>query len=413
MQTHLGMLALHAQRPVKMVYDRAESFAAHVKRHAARMWYRHEADHRGLLVRIEARLLLDGGAYQMTSDAVIANATYFAAGPYRCPTTIIDGYAVRTNNPPTGAMRGFGANQPCFAYESQMDKLAVALRIDPVELRLRNLHETGDHVPTTDQRITEPFPAAEALRTVAALPLPSAEPGHSPQQMPGGYGLTTNRADVIRGVGYAVGFKNLGFSEGFDDYAEARVELTTDGAVVHTAAIEAGQGLITILTQIARSALGIERVRVSFDDTSTIGSAGSSSASRQTQMAGGAVLEASKAVRELALARHPGADDLTDVGLWRDGELVETWEKLTAGEQIGRWTRFRHPPTEAADQDGQGVVHADLAVAAHRAIVDVDPELGLVRVVQVGTAQDVGYAINPQQVIGQIEGGIAQASGWL
>ena len=127
MHIHACLLALRTGRPVKMVYDRAESFVGHVHRHPARMWYRHEADSDGQLIRVEAKLILDGGAYGSTTAAVTANATYFAVGPYRVDTAIVDGYGVRTNNPPCGAMRGFGAVQSCFAYESQMDRLAAEL----------------------------------------------------------------------------------------------------------------------------------------------------------------------------------------------------------------------------------------------------------------------------------------------
>lgn len=411
LQTHAAMLALRLGRPVKMAYDRTESFAGHAKRHGARMWYRHEADRDGHLLRIEARILLDGGAYHMTSDAVIANATFFAAGPYRVPTTRVDGYVLRTNNPPTGAMRGFGANQPCFGYESQMDRLAAVLDMDPVELRLLNALGPGDRLSTTGQLIEEPLPVAEALEAVRAIPLPPRASGTDPRDMPGGVGLSTPAGAIVRGIGYAVGFKNTGFSEGFDDYAEARVELTPEGAVVHTAAIEVGQGLITVLQQIARSALGVEHVEVVFDDTSRIGSAGSSSASRQTQMAGGAVLAACRLVLDDAFERAGGGDRLTDEGVSDRERLIVDWQKLVAEGGLDRQVQFRHPLTESPDENGQGRVHADFSVAAHRAVVDVDPELGLVRVVRIDTAQDVGFAINPQQVLGQIEGGIAQGMG--
>ncbi len=411
LQTHIALLALRTGRPVKQHYDRADSFAAHVKRHAARMWYRHEADRDGRLVKVEARMILDGGAYQMTSQAVIANAATFAVGPYRCPNTFVDAYVVRTNHPPAGAMRGFGTNQACFAAESQMDRLAAELGIDPLELRLRNALEPGDALATTGQVVTEPLPTSEVIRSVAALPLPDDEPGDDPLRLPGGTGLTTPPDRVVRGVGYAVGIKNLAFSEGFDDYAEARVILTADGAEVHTAAIEVGQGMVTVLIQIARSVLGIENVQVVFDDTSKIGSAGSSSASRQTQMAGGAVLRAAEAARSAALALA-GGDDLDDLGVWRDGELVMTLAELAERGPISEWVRFRHPETEEPDENGQGRLHVDFSVAAHRAVVDVDPELGLVRVVQIDIAQDVGRVINPVQLRGQIEGGIAQGMGW-
>lgn len=292
LQIHLCMLALHTGRPVKMVYSRAESFVGHVHRHPARLWYRHEADRDGTLRRIEARIIIDGGAYESTSAAVIANAVYHAAGPYRCDSVSVDGTAVRTNNPPCGAMRGFGAVQACFAHESQMDRLAAVLDMDPVELRIRNAMATGDPMATTGQVLETPLPAAGLLERLRDMPMPPAALTDDPRLLPGGTGLTTPPERVRRGVGYAIGIKNTCFSEGFDDYAEARVCITPYGVEVHTAAVEVGQGLGTVCAQIARTALGIEDVVVFFDDTSGIGSAGSSSASRQTQMTGGAVLEA-------------------------------------------------------------------------------------------------------------------------
>jgi xanthine dehydrogenase D subunit len=410
LQVHLCLLALHTGRPVRMVYDRQESFAGHVHRHAARMWYRHEADREGNLVRVEAKLLLDGGAYTETSPAVIANAVYFAIGPYRCPTVMIDGYAVRTNNPPSGAMRGFGAVQTCFAHEAQMDRLAAALNLDPLQFRLRNALGRGDQLPTSGQVITEPLPTVEVIEALQALPAPSMTIVDDPRHLPGGTGLTTTADRVLRGVGYAVGLKNLAFAEAFDDYAEARVVLTPQGVEVHTAAIEVGQGMVTVLQQIARSVLGTEHVAVLFDDTSMIGSAGSTSASRQTQMAGGAVYAASLAVRQAALERG-GGDDLDAAGVWREGSLVATLDDLCSAGPIEELVRFRHPETEEPDENGQGNLHVDFSVAAHRAVVDVDPELGLVRVVSIDAAQDLGTVLNPQSVVGQIEGGTMQGVG--
>lgn len=410
LQTHLAMLALRTGRPVKMIFDRTESFAAHVKRHGAVMEYRHEADPDGTLVRVDARLLFDSGAYHMTSDAVIANAAYFAVGAYRCETTTVDAWALRTNHPPAGAMRGFGANQPGFACETQMDRLAAALGMDPVELRLRNALGRGDTLATTGQLIEYPLPTAEVIRSVAAIPLPDPDDLTDVRHLPGGTGRTSGPGHVRRGVGYAVGIKNLQFSEAFDDSAEAEVELTADGAIVHTAAIEVGQGMVTVLTQIARSALGIEAVRVAFDHTGRIGSAGSTSASRQTQMSGGAVLRAAQAVRTAVLDRF-GGDDLTDEGVWRGSELVASLADVVGDGSVSHRVTFHHPGSHEPDAHGQGKLHVDFCVAAHRAVVDVDPELGLVRVVRIDTAQDVGRALNPQSVLGQIEGGIAQGMG--
>jgi xanthine dehydrogenase D subunit len=402
---HLCMLAIYTSKPVKMVYDRSESFTGHVHRHPARMWYRHEADDEGRLIRVEARILIDGGAYASTTSAVLANACYFAVGPYRCDSVEIDGAGTRTNNPPCGAMRGFGAVQVCVAYEAQMDKLAAALGLDPLEIRRRNALATGDVLATTGQLIETPLPAVDVIDSLAAMPITASE--SSP--LPGGSGLTTESHHVKRGIGYAIGLKNLGFSEGFDDYAQARVRLTDEGVVVETAAIEVGQGLVTVLAQLARSGLGVSEAVVRHVDTSRIDSAGSTSASRQTQLSGGATLEAATRLRERILAHHDG-DDLTDEGVTRNGEVIVPMAVL-AGEGWEETVTFRHPTTQSPDEDGQGVVHADFAVAGHRAIVDVDPELGLVSVVRVDTAQDVGKALNPQSVRGQIEGGILQGVG--
>ncbi|HET9260831.1 MAG TPA: molybdopterin cofactor-binding domain-containing protein [Acidimicrobiia bacterium] len=403
---HLCLLALHTDKPVKMVYDRAESFTGHVHRHPAVMWYRHHADADGRLLRVEARVVIDGGAYASTTPAVLANACYFAVGPYHCDSVSVDGVGTRTNNPPCGAMRGFGAVQVCVGYEAQMDKLAAEIGISPLELRRRNALSTGDVMSTTGQRIETPLPVADVIDSLSAMPLPDAA---VPSTLPGGSGLTTERSQVKRGVGYALGIKNLGFSEGSDDYAEARVRLTEQGLVVETAAIEVGQGLVMVLAQIARSALGVSTAEVRHVDTSRIGSAGSTSASRQTQVSGGATLQAARRLRERIVLAHNG-DDLNDLGVLRAGEVIvpmailvtEGWEEITV---------FRHPPTEPSDQNGQGVVHADFAVAGHRAVVDVDPELGLVTVVRVDTAQDVGRALNPAAIRGQIEGGILQGVG--
>jgi xanthine dehydrogenase D subunit len=406
---HLCMLALHTGRPVKMVYHRSESFTGHVHRHPAWLRYRHEADEDGRLVRVEARVLIDGGAFASTTSAVLANACYFAVGPYRCDSVAVDGVGTRTNNPPCGAMRGFGAVQVCFAYEAQMDRLAAALRLDPLELRELNALGTGDSMPTTGQLIDTPLPTVDVIRSLQAMPLPEPPIAAHHSELPGGSGLTTEPHHVKRGVGYALGIKNLGFSEGSDDYAQARVRITADGAIVETAAIEVGQGLVTVLAQIARSALGITHAEVAHVDTSRIDSAGSTSASRQTQLSGGATLEAAQRLRGRLLARYRG-DDLDDEGVWKGEELLIPWAEL-ADQGWEETVTFRHPPTTRPDENGQGVIHADFAVAGHRAVVDVDTELGLVKVVRVDTAQDVGLAINPQSVRGQIEGGILQGVG--
>jgi CO/xanthine dehydrogenase Mo-binding subunit len=341
---------------------------------------------------------------------VAANAATLGIGPYEMPHVAMDCYAVYTNNPPCGAMRGFGAVQACFAYEAQMDKLAAALGLDPVEFRVRNAMREGSTMPT-GQVVDSAAPVAEILNLVRSRPLPPAPPARARDRdlrtLPGGVSNTTHGEGVARGVGYAVGIKNVCFSEGFDDYSTARVRLELIGGEptvqVHTAAAEVGQGLVTVLAQIARTELGVDRVVILPADTS-VGSAGSSSASRQTYVTGGAVRAACQAVRaqldRRAGARFPGTTPngpgLADL-LDEPAEETVTW---------------RHLPTHPLDPGtGQGHAHVQYAFAAHRAVVDVDTELGLVKVVEIATAQDVGKAVNPQAVEGQIQGGIAQGLG--
>jgi xanthine dehydrogenase D subunit len=422
MQVHACLLALAAGRPVKMSYLRDESFLGHVHRHPARLRYRHYATRAGDLVKVEAEIVLDGGAYASSSSAVISNAARFACGPYRVPNARIDAVCVRTNNPPCGAMRGFGAVQVCFAHEAQMDRLAARLGLDPIELRLRNALATGDVLPT-GQRITGTAPVAECIRAAAAHPLP-APAGDGLLERPGGAGRTDDPGRTRRGVGFAVGFKNLLYSEGFDDTSEARVRLAGGVATVTCAVAEVGQGFVTIAQQIARTVLGCDAVVVEPAGTSTVGSAGSSSASRQTWMSGGAVLRACRLVADQVradLARRLGVpaeslavgDDgrITSLG---DGVPAVDVTVLEAAGDDGEYEAsavHRHRPTVPLDDRGQGEADVSFAFAAHRAVVDVDPDLGLVRVVQIATGQDVGKVLHPTQVIGQIEGGIAQGVG--
>jgi CO/xanthine dehydrogenase Mo-binding subunit len=457
MQIHACLLALHTGRPVKMVYSREESFFGHVHRHPAKLYYQHAAMTDGTLVSVTARTYLDGGAYTSSSPAVAANAATLGAGPYQVPNVSIDVYAAFTNNPPCGAMRGFGAVQACFAYESQMDELARRLDMDPVEVRIRNAMSEGSVMPT-GQVVDSAAPVAELLRRVSAAPLPtgpepsgpadlkpsgpadlkpsgpagaarSGSAGPAPtrepdlRELPGGVSNTTHGEGVVRGVGFGIGIKNVGFSEGFDDYSTARVRLEVvagePAVTVHTAAAEVGQGLVTVQAQIARTELGVENVVIHPADT-TVGSAGSSSASRQTYVTGGAVRAACAAVRDVLFGRvarrygvPPG--DLTlaggKIGSGSAGILADL-ASLLGDEVIEETVTWRHRPTHPIDPEtGQGNAHVQYAFAAHRAVVDVDTELGLVKVVELTSAQDVGKAMNPLALEGQIHGGTAQGLG--
>jgi CO/xanthine dehydrogenase Mo-binding subunit len=390
MQIHAALLALHTGRPVKIVYNREESFTGHVHRHPSRIWARHTATRAGRLVSVRMRILLDGGAYASSSAAVCSNAAAFACGPYAVPHALLEASALYTNNPPCGAMRGFGAVQTCFAAEAQMDKLAARLGLDPVELRLANALAPGDRLPT-GQRIEGSLPTAEVIRRAAALIPPAAEElPRDPLRLPGGAGNTTRGEGIRRGSGFAVGFKNICFSEGFDDSCAARVRLLADGsAQVQCAAAELGQGVTDVILQIARAELGSDAVRLAPSSTAGVGSSGSTSASRQTWMVCGAVRDACRAALAERAARGGGEVDVERV--------------------------YRHPPTSPLDPETGQVsgarAHVAFAVAAMRAIVEVDVELGLTRVVWVGIAQDVGKALNRQAVEGQIEGGVAQGLG--
>lgn len=403
LQVHCCLLALATKRPVRMSYGREESFFGHVHRHPARMWYEHGAARDGRLVYVRASIVLDGGAYASSSSAVIANAACFGAGPYRVPNALIHGVAAYTTNPPAGAMRGFGAVQSCVAYEAQMDRLASACGLDPVEIRVRNGLREGDPI-VTGQPMIGSAAVGEIVRRCAELPLPGDEIPRDPLLLPGGTGNLTRGEGVVRATGYAASLKNVCYSHGFDDPATARVRLLRDArgpiARVHSAAAEVGQGIVTVIIQVTRTELGIERVELDTPDTA-VGSAGSSSASRQTWMTGGAV---QAACREVMAEVHRRAAErgvrLEDVGL---PKLLD--------EPIDRTVTYRHPPTEERTATTQNRGHVAFLLAAHRATVDVDLGTGIVRVVQVATAQDVGKAINPVAVVGQIEGGIAQGLG--
>ncbi|MFJ2114757.1 MULTISPECIES: xanthine dehydrogenase family protein molybdopterin-binding subunit [unclassified Streptomyces] len=433
MQIHACLLALRTGRPVKIVYNRFESFFGHVHRHPAKLHYEHGATRDGRLTHMKCRIVLDGGAYASSTPAVVGNAASLAAGPYVIEDVDIEAVGLYTNNPPCGAMRGFGAVQACFAYEAQMDKLAAALDLDPVEFRRLNAMEQGTRLPT-GQVVDSPAPVAELLRRVKARPLPperqwaAAGEAADVRALPGGLSNTTHGEGVVRGVGYAVGIKNVGFSEGFDDYSTARVRLEAINgvpvAVVHTAMAEVGQGGVTVHAQIARTELGVAQVTIAPADTK-VGSAGSTSASRQTYVTGGAVKNTCEHVRErvLELGRrkfgtyHPawataelrleGGRVVTD-----GGEVLAELADVLEDEAVDLELEWRHRPTEAFDlRTGQGNGHVQYSFAAHRAVVEVDTELGLVKVVELAVAQDVGKALNPLSVLGQIQGGSTQGLG--
>ncbi|TCK25851.1 xanthine dehydrogenase family protein molybdopterin-binding subunit [Pseudonocardia endophytica] len=428
---HACLLALRTGKPVKMSYARDESFFGHVHRHPAWLRYEFGADHDGTLRYGRAEILFDGGAYASSTGAVVGNGGTLGLGPYRFPVVDVVARGVYTNNPPCGAMRGFGCVQAAFAHEALMDSLAEKVGVDPLELRARNGMTEGDR-NITGQVIDSAAPVAELVRRVRDMPLPpersrggagigTVRDAAELFSLPGGAGNTTHGEGVRRGVGYAVTYKNIGFSEGFDDHSTARVRLSVLGGEpvvsVRTAAAEVGQGLISVEAQIARTELGVTRVVVEPKDTS-VGSGGSTSASRQTYVTGGAVRAACEAVRARVLERAAtmmGSADLRldgDKIVSADGEVVAGLVDVLGDDEIDETVEWRHRPTQAIDPEtGQGDAHVQYAFSAHRAVVDVDVELGLVKMVALDTAQDVGHAINPDAVVGQIQGGSVQGMG--
>lgn len=418
LQVHCCLLALKANRPIKMQYSREESFFGHVHRHPAKIFMRHHADASGKIVKIDARFVFDGGAYTSTSPAVLINGITHTQGPYKCDNATVDGFAIRTNNPPCGAMRGFGVVQACFAHESQMDKIAQAAGISPIEVRLINAMETGDPL-ITGQKMESVAPVARCITDTADIPLPEPLPEMVNElALPGGSGLTAQRSNIVRGIGWGVSMKNLMYSEGFDDFATARCTIRDGKVFLKFATSEVGQGFVTLAPQIARSVLGLDDVEIEPIDTQ-VGSAGSTSASRQTWMSGGAVDGACRLVRE-QIFKHVGlmhnidplrlvvsdTDIVDQIGTFRIS-VQDAIEGFTCSETF----EHHHRKTEELDENGQGNCHTAFAFVAHRAVVDVDPELGLVKVVQIATAQDVGRVLNPLSAIGQLEGGIAQGLG--
>ncbi|KJK58130.1 xanthine dehydrogenase family protein molybdopterin-binding subunit [Saccharothrix sp. ST-888] len=418
-QVTLALLALRTGRPVKMTLTREESFHAHTSRHPALLRYRHHADAEGKLVKVEAQILLDGGAYADVSSEALAAAAAFSVGPYVCANVFVDAWAVRTNNPPAGRMRGEGALQTCFAYESQLDQLAVQLGIDPLEIRRRNAMATGDPMPT-GQAVTCPAPVAALLDALTDSPLP-ALPLDDPEAdwlLPGGPGGAGDPAAVRRGIGYAVGMVHMLGAEGEDEVSTATVRVSGNHATVICAAVDVGQGFATLARQIVQSVLGVSEVYIApVDSDQSV--AGPSARGRHTWVSGGAVERAALMVRHQLLqpiaANFGMSVELLSIADGKitsyDGVLGMPVAEALEGKELWATAQCRPHPTEPLDESGQGDAFVSIAFCAMRAVVDVDIELGAVRVVDVTVAQDVGRALNPRQIEDRIEAAVAQGVG--
>ncbi|MBI4788628.1 MAG: xanthine dehydrogenase family protein [Chloroflexi bacterium] len=378
-QIILALAALKLNRPVKIIWSREESMIGHHKRHPMWLTAKWGAKRDGKLVAAQVEVIADAGPYMSTSPKVLGNAALGCTGPYEIPNVHVDAYAVMTNNVPSGAFRGFGGPQGHFEAETQMNKLAEKLGMDPVEFRLKNVLREGSLLSTQT-----PLPGGPV-----SLP-------HVVEKCADEFGWKSKAKNVKRktktGYGFACALKNIGFSFGYQENAAATVELhggaEIEKVIVHHAAAEVGQGSHTVLAQMAASAVGvpIEKVQMIVADTATTENAGSVSASRMTYMGGNAVKGACAA----ALQK------------WRDEErpAIVTYKYLA-------------PPTEQyAPETGKAKTNVAYGYVAEAVEAQVDTETGQVRVVRVTCADDVGQAINPRLIEGQIEGAVVQAEGW-
>jgi CO/xanthine dehydrogenase Mo-binding subunit len=386
------------RRPVKNVWSREESIIGHGKRHPMCIRYKSGATREGKLVAAEVEIIADGGAYCYTTNKVLSNATVTCTGPYAVPSVHVDAFGVYTNNVPGAAFRGFGAPQVLFAAEMQMNKLAAAQDMDPVELRWRNALREGDTLDVgtpppggvvTPQVIEAAAKEAGWVRDEHGWHRPSSD--HSLQATGSPTTRDTQHA-TRKGFGFATGFKNVGFSFGYPENCAVRIELrgasSVEEAVIYYAGAEVGQGIHTAVAQMAAEALSVpmERVRLILSDTATTLDAGSASASRSAFMAGNAI----RGAAEQALSS------------WREEERPA----------VAEFTYLAPSTTPFHKDTGHSMPNLAYGYVAQAVEVEVDTEIGLVRVLRVVSASDVGKAINPQTVQGQIEGAVVQAQGW-
>ncbi len=411
-EIHLGLLAWKTGRPVKMVWTRQESLLARAKRHPFRLRYRTGALATGEVIAQQVELLADAGAYAYLSALVLLYATVTATGPYRVPNVEVEAQVAYTNNPPTSAMRGFGAMQTVFAYESQMDRVARALRLDPVEVRRMNALRRGDRLPVGQVIETHVALPELAERAWAALG-PPAPP----------------RAPHVRvGRGLACNLQPYGRIVWLHDWASAWIGFEMDGSLVIRAGVpDVGGGQASALCQIAAEVLGLPLPRVSIHiaDSALTPLAGTTTASRQLYMSGNAVLKAARELRAqllgvaaAALGADAGRLELADGGVVApDGRTLPLPDLLRRCAQLGvprsHLAVYSAPAGEPVDlAGGAGRIFPDFTFGAHAAEVEVDTETGAVRVLQYAAAHDVGRAVNPQSVEGQIQGGAVQGLGY-
>jgi CO/xanthine dehydrogenase Mo-binding subunit len=375
-------------RPVKIVWSREESIIGHHKRHPYLIRTRWGANAAGKILAAEVNIIADGGAYAYTSTKVLGNATMMCTGPYEIPNVKVDAFAVYTNNIPGGAFRGFGGPQGAFAAESQMNKLADVLGIDPVEIRMRNILREGSLLS-----VGKPLPKGVSMPEVVEKCALEAgwmqrKEGWSLEEKP----PEKDNLNVRRGIGFACGFKNVGFSFGAPEESWATVELhgsvDIEQVVVHHAGADVGQGTHTAMAQMAAEAVGlpIEKVQMVVADSAFTDNSGSASASRLTFMSGNAIR----------------------------GAIAEAIKKWRKEERPAIATyRYRPPATTPMDPEtGECDPNFAYGYVAQAVTIEVDMETGQIQILDFISTNDVGKAVNPQQVQGQIEGAVVQAIGY-
>ncbi len=380
-QIVLALAAWKLHRPVRIIWSRQESIIGHGKRHEVLVRSKWGATKEGKVIAIENELIGDGGAYMYTSNKVLGNSAITSSGPYFIPNIKTDVYGVYTNNVPGAAFRGFGAPQALFMAEMQMNKLAEKLGMDPVEFRLKNALRDGE---TMSVGTPSPSPVSAVQCIEAARDRFEWEDGK--------WKVEHGNSHLKRGRGFAAGFKNIGFSFGYQENCWAKIELhgksDIEQVVLHHAGAEVGQGTHTVMVQMAAEAVGVshEKVKLHASDSATMGNSGSVSASRMTFMAGNAIRGAADA----ALKK------------WKSEERPAVAE-----------FKYLAPRTNQFDKEtGHSTPNFAYAWVAQAIEVEVDTETGHVRVIRVVSADDLGKPINPALVEGQIEGAVVQAQGY-
>ena len=414
-QIHVAMLANVTQRPVKLLFDRHESLLVHPKRHATQIRIKMGAKKDGCLVAMETELYGDTGAYASLGEKVMTRATTHSAGPYDIPNVRADCYAMYTNNPPAGAFRGFGVTQSAFAVESMMDKLAETLGIDPVELRRMNALHVGS-ITNTGQILKESVGLMECIDKVNA-----EMRKHNP--VPFKPLADSTNPNLVRSWGFASAYKNTGLGGGAPDISRADVELYEDGTFqVRSSAAELGQGLVTVMRLVVSEEMSVppEQVRVLVMDTDLTPNGGPTTASRQTFVTGNASRYAAKTLRDQITATMAEKYDVRPEQIrFVDGIVhvnghsmtyAEIYKEMTAlGQQPRVRYEYEAPKTQPLGTGGD--MHFAFSFGVQAAEVEVNKLTGEVRVLKVISANDVGMAVNPLGLQGQVEGGVMMGLG--